>query len=429
MDSRKDGLDSRKVRQEVMDLWRENYRDSDRYVNLVFDAYFDSDFVECAYDGGRLTAAVMAIPYRFGNAESGLPGAVLYCMKNARANDVAADMDVLLSRIESRLKEAGVAFITAIPRGVDDYDYFSRRGFVSAFYNTEQCYTSIHDFRREFVAEIESDTSSLREVKERYFDDIKVEMLENLSFADTALEREIIDFMLQMEHKMEEFTNYHTELNIGVLLRLTVIAGGRIYYSKATDGTVTGVVMARVSENEMEDSGRYFADKISRYKIYEYMVHTGGGRSLIIKNPGQNSETALWEPMYAATLPGASQVGAVGVMERVYTGEGRSKVYGMAKILDLYEILKFQAKTQRKLKYSILVTDHGEVCRYDAKKGEVFVRRVERAAALSEDSGEPTRAMDMDEVSRILFRRGGGEWIVNEALELPALNGVLSLLP
>lgn len=53
------------VKRDMMRLWKETFHDSDRYIQLVFDAYFDLDNICVRYDGDRLTAALLGVPYGF----------------------------------------------------------------------------------------------------------------------------------------------------------------------------------------------------------------------------------------------------------------------------------------------------------------------------------------------------------------------------
>lgn len=49
----------------MMRLWKETFHDTDRYIRLVFDAYFNPDNICVRYDGDRLVAALLGVPYDF----------------------------------------------------------------------------------------------------------------------------------------------------------------------------------------------------------------------------------------------------------------------------------------------------------------------------------------------------------------------------
>ncbi|MDE6296382.1 MAG: hypothetical protein K2L89_00915, partial [Muribaculaceae bacterium] len=60
-------MEAANLKQQMMGLWKENFHDSDEYIKLVFDEYFDPDYVEYEERDGRVIASLMAIPYSFGN--------------------------------------------------------------------------------------------------------------------------------------------------------------------------------------------------------------------------------------------------------------------------------------------------------------------------------------------------------------------------
>ena len=99
----------------------------------------------------------------------------------------------------------------------------------------------------------------------------------------------------------------------------------------------------------------------------------------------------------------------------------------MARILNLHEILKFQAGERRDLKYSILVKEGKtpSFVKYQAKNGEVFASDV--TTTLSDD--EKRRVlMTEEDVAEILFRRPDTDPIVEEVMELPPLGGAISMM-
>ena len=47
-------------------LWKDTFRDSDAYVSLVFDSYFNPDLVAYEEMSGDIVAALLGVPYEFG---------------------------------------------------------------------------------------------------------------------------------------------------------------------------------------------------------------------------------------------------------------------------------------------------------------------------------------------------------------------------
>jgi ribosomal protein S18 acetylase RimI-like enzyme len=56
-------LDIDSVKSQMMALWSDTFGDSDDYINLVFDAYFNPDLVKYYTHQGSIVAAMMGIPF------------------------------------------------------------------------------------------------------------------------------------------------------------------------------------------------------------------------------------------------------------------------------------------------------------------------------------------------------------------------------
>ncbi|MDE6637059.1 MAG: GNAT family N-acetyltransferase, partial [Muribaculaceae bacterium] len=49
----------------MVELWKETFHDSKRYIELIFDTYFCRDNVFVRYDGDLLIASMLCVPYEF----------------------------------------------------------------------------------------------------------------------------------------------------------------------------------------------------------------------------------------------------------------------------------------------------------------------------------------------------------------------------
>lgn len=415
-----------KLKQEMKALWKENFHDSDQYIDLIFDAYFDEEMVEYDEENGQVVSALLGINYTFGIDKNKIQGVYICGLSTKNMHRKEGRMTRLIERISARMAAKGAAFIFLIPANEGLVKYYADRGFVPAFYKFEQRYTPVHSFRRDFASMISADNPSLKVIKERYYSDLEIDCIRSLDFKNTPLEDRMVEFILGVERGRKDFFNFQNEQNIRVFLREAVISSGRIYLSKTSYGTITGIVITSITEKEISDKGRYLSDRISLYRIYDAILADNGDRTLSIENPQQRGDEVVWEPAYVGVLPESPVTGAVAIEERVYNPSRHSKLYGMLRILNLYEILKFQATNRKDLKYSILVKEGKteKISRYMASKGNVRCEDVEKGALGSAGM----KVMSLEEVGRILFRRGGGDWIVNEALELPSMQGTISLM-
>ncbi len=58
-------IDIEKKKRDMMELWKETFHDSDRYISLVFDTYFCPENAFTVYDGEKLIASLLGVKYEF----------------------------------------------------------------------------------------------------------------------------------------------------------------------------------------------------------------------------------------------------------------------------------------------------------------------------------------------------------------------------
>lgn len=57
------------IKRKMSALWKDTFHESDAYVNLLFDRYFNSEWVEFEAEGSEIIGALMGVPYEFGGSE------------------------------------------------------------------------------------------------------------------------------------------------------------------------------------------------------------------------------------------------------------------------------------------------------------------------------------------------------------------------
>ena len=58
-------FDNNDIKLQIMKLWKDTFHDTDEYIKLVFDNYFNPELVEYKVENGEVLAAMLGVPYYF----------------------------------------------------------------------------------------------------------------------------------------------------------------------------------------------------------------------------------------------------------------------------------------------------------------------------------------------------------------------------
>lgn len=129
-------------------LWKKTFGDSDDYINLVFDTYFDIDLVECEIVDGKVIASMMAIPYSFhanileNNIVNNIKLEEFTSLQGLYLCGLATDpeyrkggiMSKMIEEISVNANRRGYSFLFLIPADSDLVKYYQKRGFIESCY-------------------------------------------------------------------------------------------------------------------------------------------------------------------------------------------------------------------------------------------------------------------------------------------------------
>ena len=62
-------MDTQDLKDKMMKLWKTTFHDSDEYISLIFDNYFNTEYLEYYEENGKLISALLGVPYFFGSRE------------------------------------------------------------------------------------------------------------------------------------------------------------------------------------------------------------------------------------------------------------------------------------------------------------------------------------------------------------------------
>lgn len=137
------------IKSKMMQLWKDTFHDSDEYISMVFENYFDDDRVEFEVQSGALLSAMLSVGYEFEGAGMSRPLRGLYLCGLATVPSArgAGLMSQLMSRIESKARDEGFDFTFLIPADAGLRRYYADRGYADSCWRLPVRFAPRHDFK------------------------------------------------------------------------------------------------------------------------------------------------------------------------------------------------------------------------------------------------------------------------------------------
>lgn len=126
-------IDIEKRKRDMMDLWKNTFHDSSRYIQLVFDAYFNPDNAFTVYDGDNLIAALLGVEYAFQSSDregcSIYRGMYLCGLATHPDYRRQGIMGNLMEKAEKSARERGFAMTFLIPADAHLREFYDKKGY------------------------------------------------------------------------------------------------------------------------------------------------------------------------------------------------------------------------------------------------------------------------------------------------------------
>lgn len=423
-------MNSTELKKKLSQLWKDTFHDSDAYISLVFNNYFDPAFAEYEEVNGEVVAGLLGVPYEFGNCDRKLKGLYLCGLATKPQFRSRGIMTRLIARINDKAREAGFAFTFLIPADEGLRKYYRDREYVNAFYRVVDNYTSLHDFNLEYESILMEQKEKVMALKKRYYESLKTGEIRQDSILESDLKEGIRTLIRGIEDAQGDLQIIHSDSDIDIIIRENALSKGAVFYVKNASGAITAAAFTTISDSDsaVNIHKLFSSDIASKYKALDAVKKAFP--ELAIRHYVSSIEMnrkALWSRTYGSFMGESPQVGAISATERVYSLAAHAKVYGMARVLDFPEILKFQANLRSDLKYSILAkaSDVYTFDQIDVRDGNVRIKK------LSVDSLSPSQTahvMSRRDICEILFRRRDTDNLITEAFGIPSINASACLL-
>lgn len=421
-------MQNEEIKKKMMKLWKDIFHDSDAYISLVFNNYFNPELIEYVEENGRIISALLGVPYEFGCGDKKIRGLYLCGLATDEEFRNRGIMNELIERINNSAKEKGFTFTFLIPSSDALINYYSVRGYVNSMYRVEDCYTQIHDFEKDYMSLLISENERIRKLKENLYHNLHISVVDD---KDYKMCNKIISYIKRLENSISTYlTIHHSEKDIDIIIKENVISGGKIIVSYTDEDTLTGVAFISIDyKKRIVIHKMYYDDRCSSYKILDFVKKTYPDSPISIYcYPEETSRRAIWMKIYGAPNPDSNNPeGAYGIAERVYDVSRHARPYGMIRVLDIYEILKFLTNYRKDAKFSILVKDvfkDGNILKCIVNEGLIRFFEYDHLHpndVKRKDEGMTPTILKSKELYELLFRKKDSSNLIMEAFGIPRI--------
>ena len=425
-------MEEKEIKRQMMTLWAKTFHDSSQYIDLIFEHYFNPEYIAYFEEKGEIVSSLLGIPYSFRNNGRELRGLYL-CGLNTRPDyRNQGIMSKLIEDINFRAKEKGFAFTFLIPANEILINFYSYHKYYKAMYRIEDRYTDIHDFNNDYLSSILDEDERVRNLKTKYFQEAKCMFLEK---NNTDLLEEVISFIIDSENKNHSFiTLAHSHEDIKNVILENAISKGKTVVCKTSSGEISGVAFFIAEENKrILVQHVYYADSAAYYKILQFIKSAYSEYSMsVFLYPEQSSRKALDYKFYGgSTKIGDQYIGSYDTVERVYNVSAHAKLYGMIRPINMDEILKFLANDKRDAKFSILVKnkrDENNAILVAVKNGKANINLIVEQEEKLEIKKNAVTVLSEKELYEVLFRKPDQTSAIVDAFGIPRMIFNMTLL-
>lgn len=417
-------LPYQEIKSGIKELWENTFHNSGEFIDEFFNTYFNEKYVAYKERSGKIVSALLGIPYTFGYGQQKLKG--LYLCKLATEEKFRHQglMSELLEEINERVAEE-FDFTFLIPASDLNADYYRRRGYFNSFFKLEERFTSIHDFKNDFMVSLSESDERIFQLKMNLFEQLSVDYLDNGSRQENE---EIISFILQQEKKPDSSTSIcHTHQDLEFILNERATNGYHIFVSKDTENKITGLAFVKKEEDikRLTIPAIYVDDTCSYYVLLFHIKRYFHEYSMsVFVTSENNSLSALTDEVYGAENPEGGDLDLLfGLLETQFDFTKLMEPFGMVKLLNYERVIAYLASLHKEINLKLKIRD-SRYPLWNIRNGKVM--DVER-----KKSGEDRSVLELSqkEISELLLRKKDSSRLIMEAFGIPRLILQMKLLP
>lgn len=421
------------IKRKMMKLWKDTFHDSDAYISLIFDNYFNPDYIEYHEENGQIISALIGIPYDFGNDNNTIKGIYLCGLATKEEFRHKGIMNELINKINKKALENNIVISFLIPASDLLRIYYHGKGYVNGMYRVEERYTDVHDFDKDCQMILNKEDEKIRQQRIKFYNKINVN-----KYSDKGSEiiEKISEYIQRKERENKTyFTLLHSIEDIKNIIKENQISGGEIFIAYAPDESIIGVAFTTLNDRKRLIIPKiYYDNQYVYYKLLDKAKNVFSDSPIsILRYPEEINRQVLWSKVYGASdSEGLMTGGAYGIAERVFDVSAHAQPYGMVKILNVNEILKILAKDRVDADFSILVKDNlhssNNGILFKIKDGDVSSEDIAPELTKKLTNSRSCTVITHHDLAEILFRKKDSNSLIMEAFGIPRISLNMALL-
>ncbi len=311
------------VRRQMKRLWKDTFHDSDEYINLIFDEYFDIDKVEYACVDDKIVSAMLAVEYSFRHADIIVKGWYLCGLASDPKVRRQGIMRRLIDNINRKATDQNIAYTFLIPADKGLQRYYADKRYIPAFYRLQNNYVAGHDFLNELPDNSSEEIYQIRE-----------ELQAGIYSLDTTFDHneEIIEFINEVERTSSSLSIIHSVRDIENIINENRISAGSIFLLRKNE-TIGAIAFGNIDDTKINITKILSINSTNQIVLLQLLAKKYANKNIsYYTSPFSNHREGIIEKFYSGTGIKSTAVSTTDVTEEVYKIYAHPEVYGMLRI-------------------------------------------------------------------------------------------------
>lgn len=408
-------MDESKLKSEFKKLWKNTFHDSDEYINIIADNYFNTRYLVYEEKGGEIISMLLGVPYNFsGTVDNGyhkdskiIKGLYLCGLSTKSEFRGTGIMSRLIENINSVAADDDFAFTFLIPANEGLARYYSDRNYVTIFKRYESRFAIGHIF-------INNKKSS--DYNYSY---------SNIIFSEPNEENiaSLINYLMNKERESDAITLQHSTQDYETIIAENRISGGKIIIAENETADIIGAVVIRsVEEDSVEIPYIVYESDLIRDHLLKYVSSLFKNRSIEIKTSNIIFQTEAIDNEYYT-----SEVYLIRQREVVSCNSQNCKPYGMLRLTRADIIIKYIASIYPSKSFKVILKNGADLIDiYTVSDAEVKVDSVEKSEFVHSSEGREEIPITLKQLTNIIWRSNAGK--SDDVFDIPSLKAGLWLM-